>query len=81
MYSVIEIENRSLASVHDANTKEEAVYLANKLMDDYLKGYGLTIEDVDPDDIKCASADHLNAFVDVYGANWDAYVIDHEDSK
>lgn len=78
MYTVIEIENRNLASTHDVDSMDEAIYLANRLMDEYLRTYGLDMLDVDPDDMACAKIENPRAFVDVYGANWDAYVIKHE---
>ena len=47
-------------------------------MNEYLKTYDLTAEQVVPEDIKRASDGHLHAFVDVFGAEWDAYIIEHD---
>lgn len=75
MYTIIEIENRNVASTHTADTLTEAVYVANKLMDAYLKTFDLTIKDVDTDDMSCATERDPRASVDIYGSEWDAHVI------
>lgn len=77
MYTVIEIENRKLKSSHDVYSQTEAIGLMNRLMQKYLDTFGLTTEDIDPEDIACATEDHIGAFVDVSGSNWDTYAINH----
>lgn len=75
MYTVIEIENRNLASTHDVDSMDKAICLANRLMDEYLEAQGLNITDVDPGDVARAKKEHPRAFVDVYGSEWDAHII------
>ena len=78
MYTVVEINNRDLVGPYDIDSKTDAINLTNELMNEYLKTYDLTAEQVVPEDIKRASDGHLHAFVDVFGAEWDAYIIEHD---
>lgn len=72
MYQIIAIKNRLLKNIHSAGTLDDAVKLANALMEEQWLAHD---PDDDDDWTEPATAAYAHASCNVRDDKWDAYVV------